>query len=142
MRPAKQLARLKRRSEFLRAAGRGRKWATPGLVLQACKRSKSDDVDPDLGPPRVGFTASRKVGSAVARNRARRRLRAVADQVLQETAETGTDYVLIARAGTLTRSYGDLVADLETALKRVSEARNRRRKVPSRQLSKTARDGR
>ena len=142
MRPAKQLARLKRRSEFLRAAGRGRKWATPGLVLQACKRSRSDDVDPDKGPPRIGFTASRKVGSAVARNRARRRLRAAADRVLPGVAEPGTDYVLIARAGTLTRPYQELLTDLETAFKRVSEARNHRWQVPSRRRSKNARNGR
>ncbi len=141
-RPAKQLARLKRRSEFLRTAGRGRKWATPGLVLQACKRFKSDDGDPDLGPPRVGFTASRKVGSAVQRNRARRRLRAAADFLLPQSASAGMDYVLIARAGTLTRPYQDLLVDLETALKRVTEARNDRRSPPSRPRSKTVGKGR
>jgi ribonuclease P protein component len=65
---------------------------------------------------RVGFTASKKVGSAVARNRARRRLRAVAAEVLPRLGLAGTDYVLIARAGTLTRDYGDLTRDLLKAL--------------------------
>ncbi len=125
MRPGTRLARLKRRSEFLRAAGRGRKWATPGLVLQACQRPAIDG-GPDLGPPRVGFTASRKVGNAVARNRARRRLRAVADAVLPAAGKPGTDYVLIARAGTLTRDFPDLVADLQAALARVAQERGGR----------------
>ena len=138
----KRLGRLKCRSEFLRAAGRGRKWATPGRGLQACQRPKSADGEPDWASPRVGFTASRKVGSAVQRNRARRRLRAAADSLLPNVARAGTDYVLIARAGTLTRPYRDLIGDLETALKRVTEARNRRRPPPSRPGGKTAEDGR
>jgi ribonuclease P protein component len=121
-----RLARLKRRSEFLRAAGRGRKWAAPGLVLQACKRDEADGEAAEPGPPRIGFTASRKVGNAVARNRARRRLRAVADQVLPQSGLPGIDYVLIARAATLSRPYMDLVGDLETALQRVAEDRPRR----------------
>ena len=65
---------------------------------------------------RVGFTVTRKVGSAVTRNRARRRLREVARAVLPEIAAPGCDYVLIARAGTLTRPYPDLIGDLKSAV--------------------------
>ena len=76
---------------------------------------------------RVGFTASRKVGNAVLRNRAKRRLRAAAAAVLARDGRMGTDYVLIARAGTGERPYAELVRDLETALRqidrRVAEAR-------------------
>ena len=68
---------------------------------------------------RFGLTVSRKVGSAVARNRARRRLRAVAKRVLTEHAMPGRDYVLIGRAATLKRPHAELVADLETALRRL-----------------------
>jgi ribonuclease P protein component len=68
---------------------------------------------------RVGFTASRKVGNAVTRNRAKRRLRALAREVLAGAARPGADYVLIARAGTVERPYAALVRDLETALRRV-----------------------
>jgi len=68
---------------------------------------------------RVGFTASRKVGTAVARNRARRRLRAAVARVMPAHAAPGHDYVLIARAGTLSRPFRDLVGDLETALRRL-----------------------
>lgn len=68
---------------------------------------------------RVGFTASRRVGGAVERNRARRRLRAAAAEVLPAHGARGCDYVLIARQGTLTRPYGALAGDLAGALKRL-----------------------
>ena len=68
---------------------------------------------------RVGFTASRKVGNAVVRNRAKRRLRAAAAEILARDGRSGTDYVLIARAGTGQRRYGDQVADLAGALRQV-----------------------
>jgi ribonuclease P protein component len=75
-------------------------------------------------PPRIGFTASRKVGIAVARNRARRRLRAAAGEVIPRHAAPGHDYVMIARAGTLTRPYQALVEDLKTALRRLGVYRS------------------
>ena len=74
---------------------------------------------------RVGFTVSRKVGNAIRRNRARRRLRAVVAEVLPEHGRAGCDYVLIGRAGTLDRSYADLLADLRTALARIGTTGSR-----------------
>lgn len=68
---------------------------------------------------RVGFTASRKVGNAVARNRARRRLRAAAAQILPVHAAAGHDYVVVARHETLQRPFGDLLGDLAAGLKRL-----------------------
>lgn len=68
---------------------------------------------------RLGITASRKVGNAVARNRARRRLRAAAHLVLPACAAPGFDYVVIARPQTLTRPFVALVADLKDALRRL-----------------------
>ena len=65
---------------------------------------------------RVGITVSRKVGNAVARNRARRRLRALAAETLPQHAKAGHDYVLIGRKGTLARPYDRLRDDLATAL--------------------------
>ena len=98
--------------------------ATPGLVLQVRRRAAAEatgtDEDPDPAAIGVGFTASRKVGGAVARNRARRRLKAVAREVLPGAGRPGHDYVLIARAGTRTRPYIELATDLRTALQRVS----------------------
>lgn len=68
---------------------------------------------------RVGFTVSRKVGNAVARNRARRRLRAAVDLVVPTYARVGYDFVVIGRATTLTRRFDSLVGDLRTALKKL-----------------------
>ena len=109
-------ARLKRRSDFLRVAAARNKAVTPGLVLQAKTRDSADNRD---GVCRVGFTASRKVGNAVARNRARRRLKALAAEILAVKAAPDTDYVMIARRAMLTRPYDALRHDLETALERV-----------------------
>jgi ribonuclease P protein component len=68
---------------------------------------------------RVGFTASRKVGNAVVRNRAKRRLRAAAAEALPRHGQAGTDYVLIARAETAGRRFAELVGDLEAALRQI-----------------------
>ena len=99
-------------------AGARQKWAMPGLVLQARRR------DDQGGALRVGFTASRKVGGAVVRNRAKRRLRVVAEQVIPAHGKCGYDYVLIARMATAGRPFPALLKDLEAALKRVGAWRN------------------
>ena len=113
------VARLKRRPEFLRVAGGRQKWVAPGLILQALRQDDSKPSTGGIAPARVGFTASAKVGNAVVRNRARRRLRAAAATVLPLHAEPAHDYVLIARAGTLKRRFADLLVDLEAGLKRL-----------------------
>jgi ribonuclease P protein component len=73
---------------------------------------------------RVGFTTSKKVGNAVARNRARRRLRAAVDEVFPALARPGLDYVVIGRQETVARPYSLLLQDLRTALKRVGGLRS------------------
>lgn len=75
---------------------------------------------------RVGFTASRKVGNAVVRNRAKRRLRAAA-RILAVEGRPGTDYVLIARGATAERPFSALLEDLEAALVRIEFGAERRR---------------
>ena len=106
------ILRLTRRAEFLKVASGRRKSVAPGLILQALPQQ----ADAAL---RVGFTASRKVGNAVARNRARRRLRAAVAQVLPAHAAVGHDYVVIARHETLERPFADLLSDLAAGLKRL-----------------------
>jgi ribonuclease P protein component len=133
---ARPITPLKRRAEYLKVAGAGRKWVAPGLILQVLRREAApEDVAPDGvagvdvvsggAPMRLGLTASRKVGIAVQRNRARRRLRAAAAEILPRHATPGHDYVLIARAGTVQRAYSSLVEDLKTALRRLGVYRNR-----------------
>jgi ribonuclease P protein component len=106
-----RIERMKRRADFLRAQ-KFRRQFTPGLTLESCR--SPEDV-PSTGC-RVGFTASRKVGSAVKRNRAKRRLRAAAAAILPLLGREGHDYVLVAKAATLSRPYAALVADLTKAL--------------------------
>ncbi len=117
---APAIHRLKRRKDFLRAAQQGQKWATEGLVIQVRKRIAQEALE-ELGPHdvRVGFTVTKKVGNSVIRNRVRRRLRAVADEVLENTVSNGLDLVIIGRMGTIDRPYVALIKDLKTALKKL-----------------------
>lgn len=102
-----------------------RKWVTPGMVVQAYRRqgppqgTVAPSLDGALAEPRVGLTVSRKVGNAVTRNRARRRLRAVSEEVLPGAARADTDYVLIGRKTTPGRPYALLVKDLRWAISRL-----------------------
>jgi ribonuclease P protein component, eubacterial len=104
--------RLKKRADFLRAQ-KGVRRSSAGLTLEICPTPAPQARD---GKFRVGFTASRKVGGAVERNRAKRRLRAVAAAILPLSGIAGTDYVLVARVSTLTRPYQDLLKDLAQTL--------------------------
>ena len=118
------VSRLKRRPEFLRVAGARRKWVAPGLILQV-RRYAADEFGPGAAPGfRVGFTVSRKVGNAVTRNRARRRLRAAVERVMPVHAKAGHDFVVIGRAGTVGRSFIALIEDLRTALRRLDAYRD------------------
>jgi ribonuclease P protein component len=104
------LGRLKRRAEFVRAAKAGRKAARDSLVLQVLPRSDDET--------RLGFTATKKIGNAVARNRAKRRLRAAARLHLGANPAPGHDLVLIARDSTGSCPFPVLLADLQSALRK------------------------
>ncbi len=112
-----QIETLKNRPDFLKAA-QARRQGTGGFLLQA--RPRGDET----ALIRVGFTASKKIGNAVLRNRAKRRLRALVRLVLPERAQQGWDYVLVAKpAATISRLFSDLQTDLEAALEKVHRGR-------------------
>lgn len=108
-----RLETLKKRADFL-AAARARRVVTPGFILQYRARNDADAI-------RVGFTCTKKVGNAVARNRAKRRLREIARLVLTRHGTRGMDYVLIGRAEvTATRPFDLMLADLHDAVARAT----------------------
>ena len=112
------IGRLKTRTEFLHVKG-GARFAAPSLVLQARQRAPASGDSPGLA--RFGFTATKSLGGAVLRNRARRRLKEAVRLAGPRHAVEGYDYVLIARAGTVQRRFTELVKDLERALAKVHE---------------------
>lgn len=112
-----KLETLKKRSDFLRVASTRKKWVTPAMVIQVADILCKDDV-----AIHVGYTASKKVGNAVARSRAKRRLREVAKKVLIGCGSQKHTYVLIARQEILKCPFDQLIRDLKWALKRLHGA--------------------
>ena len=103
------------RADFIRAS-RAKRWGVKGFLLQARNR------DDGTNAIRVGFTCSKKVGNAVARNRAKRRLREIARIGLSEFAHKGWDYVLIGKHEvTASRDFIKMQGDLRYALQKVHE---------------------
>lgn len=106
---------IKQRSDFL-ACNKGAYRGVKGFVLQA--RDRTDGTN-DI---RIGYTCSKKLGNAVMRNRAKRRLREVARLSLPTMGRAGWDYVLIGkREVTATRDFQDMLADMRYALGKVHE---------------------
>lgn len=111
---AKPVQTMKTRKQFL-ACNNKRRQGTKAFLLQARNRH---DNDPTIN---VGFTCSKKVGNAVARNRAKRRLREIARLALPDHGQPGWDYVLIGRKDvTATRDFAQMTKDLQWALAKVS----------------------
>ena len=105
------MERLRQRADFL-AAATGAKVPTAAFVLQARKRGEH-------GPVRVGFTVSRKVGTAVERNRVRRRLREIVRLSAATGLSAGYDYVLIGRRAALSLPFEQITEDFKRALRRL-----------------------
>ena len=108
-----RLIRLKKRAQFLRL-NTGARVHSKSFVLQASPNDADDNA------MRVGFTCTKKVGNAVARNRAKRRLRALAQAILPHNGRHGTDYVLIGRAQVTAQTpMPQMEEELKTALKTI-----------------------
>jgi ribonuclease P protein component len=120
--PPEQVERyttLRWRRDFLYVAGRKRSNGSPGLLVQIAPRRP---IDPNR--LQVGFTASRRVGGAVIRNRCKRLLRALVTELMVHEANPDYLYVLIARQATATRPYDQLKADLRHCLRRLKVLRS------------------
>jgi len=106
------LTQIKKRAEFLKIQSKGRKWVSHGLIVQTAPN--------ETGLTRIGYTVSKRVDkSAVKRNRIKRRLRAVAADVLPTGAAEGQDYILVGRPQTLIRPYETLCNDLRWCLRKM-----------------------
>lgn len=114
--PAPQIAVLRNRPDFLKAA-QARRAGTTGFLLQARRRQPDEPAE---APVRIGYTCSKKIGNAVTRNRAKRRLRALARAVMPGLAQPGWDYVFVGRPQeTVSRNFKDLQDDLAKAMARI-----------------------
>lgn len=118
------IERLKKRADFL-ACAQAPSCARGAIVVQARPRG---DEKPLV---RAGFTATRRIGGAVVRNRAKRRMREAARLLLPDLARPGFDYVFIARGGATTRPWARLLDDVKTALIRLAAERDGRARDPA-----------
>lgn len=123
-----RLARLTQRKDFLAAAEHGRRFRSPAFSVQVLDKPGQQSL-------RLGLTASRKTGGAVARNRIRRRLRAAAALALTGQAARPCDMVIVARPDTVNADFAAMVADLSVALDRARPAGGGRRRPAPRNAS-------
>ena len=118
------IERLKKRAEFV-ACAQAPSCAKGAVVVQARPRG---DERPLV---RAGFTATKRIGGAVQRNRAKRRMREAARLLLPGLARPGYDYVFIARSGVTTRPWARLLDDVKSALIRLAAERDGRARDPA-----------
>jgi ribonuclease P protein component len=109
---------LRHRAEFLHLQKDGQKWVTPAFIVHLCD-SKVVDF------PHVGFTVTKKIGNAVMRNRIRRRLRAMIDQIAAEENLPKVRIALTARSEALDKDFQELARDFKWALRKMAEKKGK-----------------
>lgn len=107
------IGRITDRPQYLSVASTGRKWVTPGFILQARPGEENRAA-------RIGFTVSKKVGNAVKRSRARRRLKEAARTAFPLNAPDGWDFVLIGRTAAIDYPFEKMKADMRWALAKLA----------------------
>ena len=123
--------RLRQRADFL-AVANGARASSAAFVVQA--RRRDDD-----GPIRVGFTVSRKNGTATERNRIRRRLRELVKLLDVISMRPHSDYVLVGRRAALNRDFATMLDDLRSALLRLDRQASKKAKASSSEVNTGAR---
>ena len=118
------MERLRQRADFV-AVANGARVNSTAFTLQSRRRDASgkDLSGKNLGQPRVGFTVTKKNGTATERNRIRRRLREAVRRLEAETDSMAMrphhDYVLVGRRAALGADFNAMIDDLRSALKRL-----------------------
>ena len=117
------LVTLKKRPEYLRIRG-GRRWSGRSFLIECKSRTPQSDAG---AHPRFGFTVTKKLGNAVARNRIRRRLKSAARALAPEFADPTCDYVVVARKPALDCDYLIICNDMKAAFKKLKSKQKSRR---------------
>ena len=114
--------RLRQRADFL-AVANGARINSAAFVLQSLRRD-------DDGPVRIGFTVTKKNGTATERNRIRRRLRELVKRLDAISMRPHSDYVLVGRRAALNRDFATMLDDLRSALDRLERQPRKTREEP------------
>ena len=109
---------IRKRPDFL-AANRGKRFVTTSFVLLAHRRR--DDHPVPAQTIRYGITVTKKIGNAVARNRMKRRFRALLAAALPGHGIAGVDHIMIGRKADAEADFAALQADLEKGLKHLAK---------------------
>lgn len=109
---------IKKRADFLAVSAANRKFIKPSVIILCASRPADSPIEKTI--IRAGFTATRKLGGAVVRNRVKRRMREAARQLLPQLGVAGYDYVFIGRPQAQLGSFDDLILDVKHALKRLA----------------------